>query len=537
MSEQFAGWTILFRQYLKRDWKKIILWVIGLSIFCGGFIPAFEEIAKGQGLIGMFETLKNPAMISMVGPTPVKEASDYTVGAMYAHEMLLFCGVFAMILSGLHVIGHTRKEEDLGLVELVRSFRVGRLANSLAVVKETITINLLLVIVTSSMMMSFNIEGIDWEGSLLFSISIGMAGVIGAVIALVFAQLMPTSAGANGGMLSVIGLLYILRAGTDVSNLDFSRYNPMSWMYLTYPFTENNWWFILVAFGFVIVLFLVGLLLENFRDMGAGYLPERLGRAEAKSSLLSVRGLLVQISRGTIISWLVGYVIMGAVYGSIYGDMNTFLSSNELIEQMFRQSGVSIEESFTATIMSVLILLVIILPVLLVNKLFAEETKLRFSQIFATKVTRGQLFWTTIGLAIVTGMVGILLTTGGLGASALASVDGEAQLTFIDFIAAGFNFLPVILFFVGLAAVFLGWLPKWNKVVYVYLFYTFMLSYFGGILDLPEWFSKTAILNWIPTMPTESFDLTVFISISLIGCLLMIIGFYGYHKRDLLEGE
>src|SRR5699024_9350900 len=120
MKEKFARWYTLFQLYLKRDWKKIMIRVLGLGMFSSGFIPAFKEIAKGQGLLGMFETLQNTAMISMVGTTSVEVASDYTLGAMYAHEMLLFCGLFAMIISNLHVIGHTRKEEDLGLTELVR---------------------------------------------------------------------------------------------------------------------------------------------------------------------------------------------------------------------------------------------------------------------------------------------------------------------------------------------------------------------------------------------------------------------------------
>src|SRR5699024_2217051 len=86
-TQKVARWDALFQLYLKRDWKKIMIWVLGLGLFSSGFIPAFKEIAKGQGLLGMFETLQNPAMISMVGPTSVEVASDYTLGAMYAHEM------------------------------------------------------------------------------------------------------------------------------------------------------------------------------------------------------------------------------------------------------------------------------------------------------------------------------------------------------------------------------------------------------------------------------------------------------------------
>lgn len=78
-------------------------------MFSGAFVPAFEEIAKGQGLLGMFETMQNPAMISMVGPTPIKIGTDYTLGAMYAQEMLLFCGLFAMIISALHGEPHAKR--------------------------------------------------------------------------------------------------------------------------------------------------------------------------------------------------------------------------------------------------------------------------------------------------------------------------------------------------------------------------------------------------------------------------------------------
>lgn len=536
MKEKFTGWNILFSQYMRRDWKKILLWILGLGVFCGGFVPAFEEIAKGDGLVGMFETLKNPAMISMIGPTPVKNVADYTLGAMYAHEMLLFCGLFSMVISGLHVISHTRKEEDLGMAELVRSFRVGRQANSLAVLKETVVINLLLIGFITGLMIFFNIKGIDLKGSLLFASSIGMAGMFGAVLALVFAQLMATSSGATGGTLGVIGLLYIWRAATDTSYPELSIFNPMSWIYLTHPFTENNLSPLLYSFILMILLFLIANLLENFRDMGAGYLPERMGRPEAKQSLLSVRGLLFRMNRGMILSWSVGFLLMGIAYGSIYGDMGTFLSSNELIEAMFTQAGISIEDSFTQSIMSILILLTIILPIAIINKLFTEESELRLSQLYATKVSRTRVFCTAIGLALTVGLVAICLAAGSLGTAAVLSIGNTNSLNVADFFKAGYNFLPAMLFFIGIASVLLGWLPKWNKLTYIYLVYTFILNYFGNLLNLPEWFKKTAILNWIPALPVEDFNLRIFGVISILSLVLIAIGLLGYQQRDLIEG-
>ncbi|QTM97939.1 tetronasin resistance protein [Sediminibacillus dalangtanensis] len=536
MKEKFSRWDILFVQYLKRDWKKIIVWVLGLGLFSAAYVPAFEEITKGQGLLGMYETLQNPAMISMVGPTPIETAADYTLGAMYAQEMVLFCGLFAMIIAVLHVISHTRKEEDLGLTELVRSFQIGRQANSLAVISETVIINVLLTLFIWGVMMSFGADTISAEGSFLFGASIGMAGVIGAGIALVMAQIMSTSSAATGSALGIIGLLYIVRAGTDVSNVGLSMINPLGWTYLTYPFTENNWSLLICALIFSITVVTIAFALEGARDMGAGYLPEREGRERAKKSLLSVRGLFIKINKGVIIGWMIAFVVMGAAYGSIYGDMQTFLESNEMMKQMFTHSSVSIEESFTGTIMMVMTGLVSILPIAIVNKLFSEESRLHLSQLYATKVTRGQFYWTSIGLAIIAGFVGILLAAGGLGGTAITAMGGSSTMDIVDFLAAGYNFLPSVLFLTGLATLALGWAPKLGKVVYVYLGYSFLLNYFGGILDLPEWFSKTAIQSWIPRMPMEDFDAPIFIVLTLISIALVIIGYLGYNRRDMIEG-
>ncbi len=536
MKEKFARWDALFVQYLKRDWKKIIIWVLGLGLFSGAYVPAFEEIAKGQGLLGMYETMQNPAMISMVGPTPVDTAADYTLGAMYANEMLLFCGLFAMIIAVLHVVSHTRKEEDHGLTELVRSFRVGRQANSLAVLAETVLINILLALLTGVIMASFGAATISAQGSFLFGASVGIAGILGAVIALVMAQIMPTSSGATGSSLGIVGLLYIVRAGTDVSNVDFSMINPMGWTYLTYPFTENNWIPLIYAVVFCLLAVIIAFALEGGRDMGAGYLPEREGRETAKESLLSVPGLFTKINKGVMISWLIAFVVMGAAYGSIYGDMQAFLGSNEMMSQMFTLAGVSIEESFTGTIMMVMIGLVSILPIAIVNKLFAEEVRLHLSQLYSTKVTRAKLYWTSVILAIAAGVVGILLASIGLGGTAISAMGDSASMNMRDFFAAGYNFLPSVLFFIGLAALVLGWMPRLGKAIYAYLGYSFALNYFGGILDLPEWFLKTAVQSWVPRMPVDKFDGAIFVIMTVISVALMVLGYIGYGKRDMVEG-
>ncbi|MCI1222609.1 MAG: hypothetical protein LKG16_02930 [Bifidobacterium subtile] len=536
LKQQFESCATLLVQYLRRDWKKILVWVLGLGLFCSVYVPAFEKVAQGNGHVGMFITMGNPAMIALVGPTPITSAADYTVGAMYAQEMLLFCSIMAMVVSILHVVGHTRHEEDLGLSEMIRAFPVGRQASSLAVVIETIGINLVLGVFTGVVMASFREASITFAGSMLFGLSLSVAGILGAAIALVFAQIMPTASGASGASLGVLGLLYILRAASDGHNETLSLVNPLGSTYLAYPMTQNRWWVLLIALGYPVVLFAVAALLENGRDMTASYIPERLGRSHARRGLLSVHGMLLRLNRGIIIAWLVAFACLGAVYGSIYGDMRTFLDSNQLMKMMFVDSGTSLEASFTSTILIVLSGLAAILPIVIVNKLYTEETRLHLSQIMSTQVTRSRLFWTNVALAFICAILGTLLTAGSLGAAAISSTSGHMSIGMGDFLAAGFNQLPVMLIFVSLAALLLGLAPQLGKVAYGYLTYAILLSYFGNMLDLPKWVTKTSPLNWMPRMPVDSFKLAPFLAVTAAVIVMTVLGAWGYSRRDMREG-
>ena len=100
MNEKFARWSVLFIQYVKRDWKKIIVWILGLGLFQELSFQPLRKSVRVKGFLAMFETMKNPAMISMVGPTPIKSGSRlYTRRDVCTGDVAAFAGLFAMIVS------------------------------------------------------------------------------------------------------------------------------------------------------------------------------------------------------------------------------------------------------------------------------------------------------------------------------------------------------------------------------------------------------------------------------------------------------
>ncbi|KAB8133605.1 hypothetical protein F9U64_11890 [Gracilibacillus oryzae] len=71
MNNLFNQTGTLFLYIVRKDWLKLLIWAVALSLFAGGFAKALDELygKDPAGLMAMYETMKNPAMIAMIGPT------------------------------------------------------------------------------------------------------------------------------------------------------------------------------------------------------------------------------------------------------------------------------------------------------------------------------------------------------------------------------------------------------------------------------------------------------------------------------------
>src|SRR5699024_957700 len=96
------------------------------------------------------------------------------------------------------------------------------------------------------------------------------------------------------------------------------------------------------------------------------------------------------------------------------------------------------------------------------------------------------------------------------------------------------NQLPSLLFIAGITSLLLGWLPNLNRLPYVYLGYSTIIN-FGNLVTFPDWMENLAIQTYIPEMPLENFDSTIFAVITGISLTFMVIGYIGYSRRDLIE--
>lgn len=527
----FDGTGSLVRFILRRDRIRIPVWLFGFAVISVVTANAFTGLYQGpEERQSIAETMMNPAMTAMVGPG--YGLDNYTIGAMMAHQMLLMTAVVAGLMSILLVTRHTRTDEEDGRIELIRSLPVGRLSNLQSTLIVMLVVNILLALVTGFSLFALGIDSMDLEGSLLYGAALGAIGLVFASITAVFAQLSQNARSTIGFSLAVLLLGYFIRAVGDIGNEALSWLTPLGWILRTEVYVNNFWWPVLLTIGTAFLLAVLALYLNSIRDLGSGFLPSRAGKKNASKALLSPFGLALRLQRVGLISWAFGLFLIGASYGSVLGDLESFFSGIELMQDLLVQTeGFSLTEQFIPMLMSVMAIISAIPALMAVLKIKSEEKNNRIEHILSRAVSRNRLLGSYTTLAVIAGLVMLLLAGIGLGVVGNAAMAESLSLGM--FLSAALAYMPAILVMVGLAVVLIGWAPKATGLVWVYLAYSFTVVYLGTLLQFPEWMQNLSPFGHVPGIPIEDFDWPTAVVLTGIGVILLVIGFIGYNKRDI----
>jgi len=279
---------------------------------------------------------------------------------------------------------------------------------------------------------------------------------------------------------------------------------------------------------------MIAFYLNHKRDLGAGLIPAKRGRKEAGKLLRSPMGLTLTILKMTIIGWAITIFIAGASYGSIYGDIETFIGENEMLQQVFLNNmDFTFAEQMTVTLMIISAVLATIPVLIILLRIRTEESKGRLEQIYAKPVSRKKVLINHLIVAIACSIDFILLFCLGLWIAAF-SVMAE-PIGFWTVISSGIVYLPAIWVMIGLATLLIAYLPRLTGLIWGFLGFSFFIVYIGNMLNLPEWFSYLIPYSIIPQVPVESMNWLSLIILTIVAALMMIIGVQKYSKRDLLN--
>jgi len=517
----------LIRFIIRRDRVRIPIWIVSLTAVTFLTAMAFEDLyMTDMDRQAIAETMRNPAMTAMVGKG--FGLDHYTNGAMMAHQMLLFTAIIVGLMSILLTARHTRVDEEDGRIELIRSLPVGRLSNLSATVLVLVGTNVLLAILIGFGLYTLRIESMDLNGSLLYGAALGATGIFFTSTTIVFAQLAENSRGTIGLSFAVLGVSYLIRAIGDVSNETLSWFSPLGWLLSSEVYVNNYWWPILLTLGAAVVLFILAYYLNAIRDVGAGFFPSKPGKKHASYFLQSPLGLAFRLQRTGIIAWAIGMFVLGASYGSVLGDLESFLENVEMMKEVLASTeGFSLTEQFISMLMSILAMISTIPALMAILKLKGEEGKNRTEHLLSRAVSRSKLLTSYVIVSFGSGFLALSLAAIGLWSA------GGGAVSFNTIYSAASVYLPAMWIMIGLAVLFIGLVPKFSGLAWMYLLYSFIVVYLGRLLQFPEWMSNLSPYGHVPQLPVEDMNVTSISTLTVIAIVFTLIGFVFYNKRDL----
>lgn len=535
MKNNTKGYIFLNRLNLRRDRFNILIWALALAGLMAGVAFKFEGIyGTPQSIASIQTTLHSPAMKALFGSfdTALNKSSD-----VFATEMLIFMAIVMIAMNIYFAVRITRGEEDKGLTELISAHAIGRGANFYAATTELILINLTLGILYSVGIQFSGMAGVTAQGSWLIGLGLGAMGLLFGMVGMLMAQLFDNSRSATIMSYFIFGIMYVARMYTDIKNPDQTWWVPLGWIEKIDAFHGNNWLPVLLMVLLSVVLWGLALLYNRTRDIGSGLITVQFGKQRASWLLRGPITLVERLQRHSTIIWIVALFILGTTYGSIFDTIGNILKTNPTMQQVFGKAAVQsanhqILLNFVSVISVVMAALASLPALIAVNKLRGDNNRGYLESVYAKALSRTHIFSGYLLNSIVVGIVSFAASLLGLylaGNAVLTHGDLSLNTYVHTFVAVA----PTITIAIGVAALLNGLAPRLNWISWIYLGYGFFASYLGKLIKMPDWSTKLNGLGWTNEVPLHSVNYTNVSVMLLITLGLIIIGAWGYRRRDL----
>ncbi|SED32630.1 ABC-2 type transport system permease protein [Amycolatopsis tolypomycina] len=518
-----TGTGALLRLVLRRDRLLMPLWIVGLALAPVGYLSSIKAAYPDALARQHFYDLNASSATFVVRNGPLYGSS---LGNLLAWQ----CGfvpVVVGLIALLTVVRHTRTEEEAGRRELTGATVVGRHAGLAAAVLATCGACLVF-----GLLAAFGVaaQGVPFAGALALGLGFSLAGWVFAGVGAVAAQLTWGASGARGLGIGVLVPAFLLRAAGDSSaSAGWPAWlSPIGWAHRLRPFAGEQWWVLalgVVATGFAVA---VAVALAARRDLGAALLPARLGRSGAQASLRSPLALAWRLQRGTLLVWTVCLGLVGLLMGGVAQNVADMMRDNEAVGDLFsRMGGGAVLDAYLAGTMTLFGLAASGYAVQATLKLRAEEAAGRAEPVLATAVGRvgwalGHLAFAFLGPAVV------LAVTGW--ATGLAYGSG------FGLVPAALAQLPAVWVLTGLAALLIGFVPRYSAVAWGLLAAFLLLSLVGTALRWSSVVLGISPFQHLPRLPGGTFSAGPALWLAAIALVAGAAGLFALRRRDMPAG-
>jgi ABC-2 type transport system permease protein len=530
MRTKFAGTWALIRLALRRDRVILPVWIVifaGLAV--GSAAASTELFPSERSRVTAAEAVNAaPALVALYG-----RVYDVTsLGAVSMIKMISLYALFLAVLAIFTVTRHTRSEEETGRLELVGAGVVGRYAALTAALVVSCGAIVVLGLVTALGLIAVGLPAV---GSIAFGLEWIAVACVFAVIAAVAAQLTENARTANGIAAAAVGVAFVLRAVGDTSGPTWLTWlSPSGWSTQVRPFAGDRFWVLLIPAGFMIAGVTVAYALAARRDLGAGLIRTRVGRAAAPSWLGTPLALAWRLQRGALFAWTVGFVIGGFVIGNIAASVGDMMEGNDqfrdLLATMGGESGVT--DAFFAAVLGLLAVLASAYGVQAALLLRSEEAGLRAEPVLGTGVRRSRWALSHLAIALL-GTAWLVVVMGATAGLAHGAQTDDMVGAFSRVVEAALVQIPATWVLVGIVAALFGLVPRLSPVAWVLLVGFLLLGEFGSLFELNQAVMDVSPYAHVPKLPGGEMSWPPLLWLTAVALALLVVGLVGLRRRDI----
>lgn len=525
-----TGFGIMVRFILRRNWLRMLIWLVVLAGMVVLVIDSQRELFPTQADRDAYALVANTPAIAALTGLPYAAG---TLGGILNIKLWMTMAIALSFAVIFLVTRNGRAEEEAGRTELLRAGVLGNYAYSLA--NWTVFSGFAVLVGLASAGAAISQE-LPVDGALTMGASFAATALVFLGVSAVAGQLTRTSGGANGLASTVLGISYLVRAVADVQgegeNASWLTWlSPIGWAQQSRSYADNNWWPLLLCVGAAVILLVVALALERGRDLGAGLIPERVGPRSASAALRTQTGLTIRLQRGSIIGWSVGIVVFAMFFGGVATAMADLLSGDSPIAQAFLGGSKNILDGLLGFFLMANALLVAAFVLQSADSIRAAESKGRTEMQWSSAISR--IRWAAARMVVPAVWSLVLLAVSGaaIGATFGAAVGQPDQAW--RFLGASVAYWPSALLVIGVVVLCAAMIPRAAAAVTWALYaVAVILSMFGDLFGLPDWVINNTPFTAIPRLGMD-FTVLPLVVVTALAVITGGIGLWVLRNRDM----
>lgn len=537
-----TGLGTLLRQRLRRDTVQLILWIGGTAALAGaGFAGVQTSYGDEQERTALLATvMANPVILLFRGlPSGAAESQ------MVTFLLLPWLLILAAMMSTFLAVRHTRGDEEEGRLDLLSATPAARWTPTVATAIHGTAANLVLgVLVTAA----FLANGAAATGSALVGFSCTLVGLVFLGVGLVAAQLMPTSRAANSLSTWILLGTFVLAGignalGTPSDDLTHMQSSWLTWL-SPFGWAENTRAFDTDAVGPIVLLAVAGVALvagamglQARRDVAGAFVRERAGRASARPALRSNLALVTRLSTPSVIGWVVGGLLVGALATALGSVASEVGGENPAVADVLEKlsGGGDLQTGVIVVFFIMLGILAACAGVQTVVRARQDEARGTAEAVLATPIARVR--W--LGDYLVVALAAVTLTiAGGIAGAALGAVspDGGGDLARDALVAGAGQVLPAAMF-VGLTAVVFVLAPRLTIALgWTLVMAAAMIGLFGPLFGMDQSTAEISPFASALTPTADGVDVRGFWWILGMSVALVALSLGLMRRRELAAG-